>query len=247
MKLIHGDCIVEMNNLIEDDTHVDLVLTDLPYGTTQCRWDNIISFEDMWDCLNRLCPDSPCIFFGNEPFSSRLRLSNLNEYKYDLVWDKMIRTGHLNAKKQPLRQFENIMVFYNKQPTYNPIMWIGKEENHPHKTLKKTTNVYGKHHEVPTKLTRKKYPTNIIQVNARAKECNNVNRVHPTQKPVDLLEYLIRTYSNEGDIVLDFTMGSGSCGVACKNTNREFIGIELEKKYYDIAVERCGNIQSRLI
>ena len=242
MKLIHGDCIVEMNNLIEDDTHVDLVLTDLPYGTTQCRWDNIISFEDMWDCLNRLCPDSPCIFFGNEPFSSRLRLSNLNEYKYDLVWDKMIRTGHLNAKKQPLRQFENIMVFYNKQPTYNPIMWIGKEENHPHKTLKKTTNVYGKHHEVPTKLTRKKYPTNIIQVNARAKECNNVNRVHPTQKPVDLLEYLIRTYSNEGDIVLDFTMGSGSCGVACKNTNREFIGIELEEEYFKIAKERIYEV-----
>ena len=242
MKLIHGDCIVEMNNLIEDDTHVDLVLTDLPYGTTQCRWDNIISFEDMWDCLNRLCPDSPCIFFGNEPFSSRLRLSNLNEYKYDLVWDKMIRTGHLNAKKQPLRQFENIMVFYNKQPTYNPIMWIGKEENHPHKTLKKTTNVYGKHHEVPTKLTRKKYPTNIIQVNARAKECNNVNRVHPTQKPVDLLEYLIRTYSNEGDTVLDFTMGSGSCGVACKNTNREFIGIELEEEYFKIAKERIYEV-----
>ena len=242
MKLIHGDCIVEMNNLIEDDTHVDLVLTDLPYGTTQCRWDNIISFDDMWDCLNRLCPDSPCIFFGNEPFSSRLRLSNLNEYKYDLVWDKMIRTGHLNAKKQPLRQFENIMVFYNKQPTYNPIMWIGKEENHPHKTLKKTTNVYGKHHEVPTKLTRKKYPTNIIQVNARAKECNNVNRVHPTQKPVDLLEYLIRTYSNEGDIVLDFTMGSGSCGVACKNTNREFIGIELEEEYFKIAKERIYEV-----
>jgi len=242
MRLIQGDCIEEMQKLIDEGVKVDLVLTDLPYGTTQCRWDNIISFEDMWDCLNRLCPDSPCIFFGNEPFSSRLRLSNLNEYKYDLVWDKMIRTGHLNAKKQPLRQFENIMVFYNKQPTYNPIMWIGKEENHPHKTLKKTTNVYGKHHEVPTKLTRKKYPTNIIQVNARAKECNNVNRVHPTQKPVDLLEYLIRTYSNEGDIVLDFTMGSGSCGVACKNTNREFIGIELEEEYFKIAKERIYEV-----
>ena len=227
---------------------MDLILTDLPYGTTQCRWDNIIPFGPMWERINQLINDrTPCIFFGNEPFSSRLRLSNLKNYKYDLVWDKLVRTGHLNAKKQPLRQFENIMVFYKKQPTYNPIMWIGKEENHPHKTKKKTTTVYGEHHEVPTKLTKEKYPTNIIQVNARSKECNNVNQVHPTQKPVALLEYLIKTYSNENDTVLDFTMGSGSTGVACRNTNRDFIGIELDKTYFDIAVERINNYQRKLI
>ena len=248
IRLIQGDCIKAMHDLINENIKVDLVLTDLPYGTTQCRWDTIIPFTDMWDCLKELTlPTTPVIFFGNEPFSSYLRLSNIKDYKYDVVWDKIVRTGHLNAKKQMLRQFENIMIFYNKQCTYNPIMWEGKEENHPHKTTKKTTNVYGSHHEVPTRLTKMKYPSNIIHVNARSNECNNTKRVHPTQKPVELLEYLIKTYSNENDLVLDFTMGSGSTGVACQNTNRDFIGIELDKDYYSIAVERVNNVQSKLI
>lgn len=248
MRLIQGDCIEEMNNLINEGVKVDLSLTDLPYGTTQCKWDSIIPFTTMWQSLHELIKkDTPMVFFGNEPFSSQLRNSNLEEYKYDLMWDKVIRTGHLNAQKQPLRQFENIMVFYDKQPTYNPVMWEGDEENHPHKTTKKTTNVYGSHHEVPTKLTKMKYPTNIIQVNARANECNNTKRVHPTQKPVELMEYLIKTYSNENDIVLDFTMGSGSTGVACRNLNRDFIGIELDSEYYQIAFNRINNYQERLV
>ena len=239
IKLIHGDCITEMHKLIEENVKVDLILTDLPYGTTQCRWDNIIPFEEMWDCIHRITlPNTAILLFGSEPFSSRLRLSNLKEYKYDIIWDKIVRSGFLNAKKQPLRQYENIHIFYKKQPTYNPIMWIGKEENHPHKTKQKTNNVYGEHHETPTILTREKYPTNIIQVNARANECNNTKRLHPTQKPIELLEYLIKTYSNPHDTVLDFTMGSGSTGVACQNTNRDFIGIELEKEYYDVARNR---------
>ena len=248
MRLIQGDCIEEMNNLINEGVKVDLSLTDLPYGTTQCKWDSIIPFTNMWQSLHELIKkDTPMVFFGNEPFSSQLRNSNLEEYKYDLMWDKVIRTGHLNAQRQPLRQFENIMVFYDKQPTYNPVMWEGDEENHPHKTTKKTTNVYGSHHEVPTKLTKMKYPTNIIQVNARANECNNTKRVHPTQKPVELMEYLIKTYSNENDIVLDFTMGSGSTGVACRNLNRDFIGIELDSEYYQIALNRINNYQERLV
>ena len=239
MRLIQGGCIEEMQNLIDEGVTVDLILTDLPYGTTQCKWDNIIPFNEMWNSINELSYDrTPCILFGDEPFSSNLRMSNIDNYKYDYVWNKSIRTGHLNAKKRPMKQTEDIIVFYQKQPCYNPIMWKGKEENHPHKTTRKTTNVYNTHQEVPTKLTKMKYPTNIIQVNARAKECNNLNRVHPTQEPVDLLEYLIRTFTNEGDLVLDFTMGSGSTGVACMNTNRDFIGIELDKEYYDIAVER---------
>jgi site-specific DNA-methyltransferase (adenine-specific) len=239
MKLIQGDCLVEMKNLIKDNVKVDLVLTDLPYGTTQCKWDSVIPFNKMWSILHKLTyKNSAMIFFGNEPFSSHLRLSNINEFKYDLLWDKIVRTGHLNANRQPLRQFENIMVFYEKQPKYNPIMWVGKEVNHPHKTTKKTTNVYGKHHEVPTKLTKDKYPTNIIKINARANECNNIKRVHPTQKPVELLEYLIETYTDKNDTVLDFTMGSGSTGVACKNLDRDFIGIEIDENYYNIAKER---------
>ena len=238
-----------MQKLIKENVKFDLILTDLPYGTTQCKWDTIIPFNEMWECIHRLTySTTPVILFGNEPFSSHLRLSNLKEYKYDIIWDKIIRTGHLNSKKQPLRQYENIIVFYRKQSVYNPIMWEGKEENHPHKTSKKTTNVYGKHHEVPTNLTKMKYPSNIVQVNARSNECNNTKRVHPTQKPVALLEYLIKTYSNENDTVLDFTMGSGSTGIACQNTNRDFIGIELDKEYYDIAVERItGGTQTKLI
>ena len=249
INLIQGDCLDVLPKLIGDGVKVDLILTDLPYGTTQCKWDTIIPFDDMWNLINGLKRDrhTPVILFGNEPFSSNLRLSNIKEYKYDIVWDKIIRTGHLNSKRQPLRQVENILIFYDKQCTYNPIMWEGEEENHPHKTDKKTTNVYGKHKEVPTKLTKMKYPTNIIQVNARADECNNTKRVHPTQKPVTLLEYLIKTYSNENDVVLDFTMGSGSTGVASQNLNRNFIGIELDKEYFNIAKERINNCQTKLI
>ena len=247
-QIYNNDCITIMQELANENTKVDLILTDLPYGTTQCKWDNIIDYKDMWTCIHKLTRDNtPILLFGNEPFSSHLRLSNLKEYKYDIIWDKIVRSGFLNAKKQPLRQYENIHVFYCKQPTYNPIMWIGKEENHPHNTSRKNTNVYGEHKEVPTKLTKEKYPTNIIQVNARANECNNTKRVHPTQKPVALLEYLIKTYTNPNDTVLDFTMGSGSTGVACRNTNRDFIGIELDTDYYNTAVERINDGQSRLI
>ena len=249
MKLINGDCLEEMKKLIDEGVKVDLILTDLPYGTTNCKWDSVIPFEEMWDLLYRIKKDThtPILLFGDEPFSSNLRMSNINDYRYDWKWDKVVRTGHLNSKKRPLKQIEDILVFYEKQPYYNPIMWMGKEENHPHKTRKKNTNVYNSHHEVPAKLTKMKYPKNIIQVNARANECNNTKRVHPTQKPVVLLEYLIKTYTVENDVVLDFTMGSGSTGVACKNLNRDFIGIELNKTIFEIAEKRINSFQTKLI
>ena len=248
-KIIQGDCLKEIQKLTKKDIKADLILTDLPYGTTQCKWDNIIPYETLWETIHNITkPSTPIILFGNEPFSSYLRISNIKEYKYDIIWDKIIRTGHLNSKKQPLRQYENIIVFYQKQPTYNPIMWKGKEENHPHKTTKKTTNVYGKHHEVPTRLTKMKYPSNIVKVNARSNECNNTKRLHPTQKPIELLEYLIKTYTNPKDLVIDFTMGSGSTGIACQNLNRNFIGIEIDKEYYNIAAKRLkNNNQTKLI
>ena len=234
--IICGDCLQILPQL---NRKYDLILTDIPYGTTHCKWDTPIPLETMW---NQLCgvkhSRTPVVLFGNEPFSSKLRLSNLNEYKYDWMSDKIIRTGHLNSNRQPLRQYENIIVFYKKQPTYNPQMWIGKETNHPHKTKNKKTNIYGKHHEVPTKQTFQKYPSNIIQVNARNNECNNTRRVHPTQKPVKLLEYIIRTYTDKNDNVLDFTMGSGSTGVACQNTHRKFTGIEIDPDTYQIAKKR---------
>ena len=248
MRLINGDCIEEMNALIDEDVKVDLVLTDLPYGTTQCKWDSIIPFEPMWDCVNQLTNErTPCVFFGNEPFSSRLRLSNLNNYKYDIIWDKIVRTGFLNANRQPLRQYENIMIFYKKQCVYNPIKWKGKEPSHPHILKKRKNNVYGYSKDHVSEQTKWKYPTNIYQCNSSKDEVNHTARFHPTQKPVALLEYLIKTYSNEGDTVLDFTMGSGSTGVACRNTNRDFIGIELDEEYYNIAKERIFDNQARLI
>lgn len=249
-NLIQGDCIEEMQKLIDDDIKVDMVLTDPPYNITQCKWDTNVDINKMWKCLKQLTNlNTPIILFGNEPFSSSIRLSQPTLYKYDIIWDKEVRTGHLNAKRQPLRQYENIMVFYNKQPTYNPLMWTGKEENHSHRTKKRTTNVYGKHHEVPTKKTKQKYPTNIVKFNARKDECNNTKRLHPTQKPVKLLEYLILTYTNKGDTILDFTMGSGSTGVACINTNRNFIGIEIDTNYYEIANDRLNkaNEQNTLL
>lgn len=138
-KLIHGDCLEEMDKLIRIGQKVDLILTDPPYGTTNCKWDSIIPFEEMWDCLNQLKKETtPIILFGNEPYSSKVRLSNIKNYKYDIMWNKVARSGFLNAKKQPLRQFENIMVFYDKQCTYNPIMWEGKQVNHSRKVKRDT-------------------------------------------------------------------------------------------------------------
>ena len=164
INLINGDCLDEMQKLIDDDVKVDLVLTDLPYNITQCKWDSQIPIPLMWETLKPLLYDNtPVLLFGNEPFSSSLRLSNPN-YKYDIIWNKVARTGFLNAKKQPLRQFENIMVFYKKQCTYNPIMWEGKEANLPHKVKRNTprnTSVYNSHNDFLAKRTKMKYPTNV--------------------------------------------------------------------------------------
>ena len=251
MRLINGNCLEELPKLINESINVDLVLTDLPYGITNCKWDEVIPFDEMWKLVHNITSErTPIIFFGNEPFSSRLRLSNIKEYKYDIIWDKIVRTGFLNANRQPLRQYENIIVFYRKQCYYNPIKWEGEEPSHPHAIVrKKTHNVYNPCNDMPYVPTKWKYPTNIYKLNAAENECQNAKRVHPTQKPVALLEYLIKTFSKGGDLVLDFTMGSGTTGVACKNLNRDFIGIELNEDYFNIAVERINNagVQQKLI
>lgn len=249
MKLIHGDCLVELPKLIGGGQKVDLIITDLPYGITNCKWDEVIPFDVMWNYINQITDErSPIILFGNEPFSSRLRLSNLKNYKYDIIWNKVVRTGFLNANRQPMRQYENIIVFYRKQCYYNPIKWEGEEPSHTRGIIRtRSHNVYNPVEDMPYLPTKWKYPTNIIEFNSQVNECQNAKRFHPTQKPVALLEYLIKTFSKEGDVVLDFTMGSGSTGVACRNTNRDFIGIELDKEYYDIAVDRINNYQEKLI
>ena len=239
-KLYKGDCLEIMDKLIEEGVKVDMILTDPPYGTTACKWDTVIPFEPMWERLNKLIkPKTPIILFGSEPFSSALRMSNIKNYKYDWIWEKEQGVGFQLVKYRPLIKNENISVFCNKTPFYNPQM-IKLDKP---KKIKRKAGSNGKSETSPLKYSDErisvytyKYPVNILQYKRE-------RGLHPTQKPVPLLEYLIKTYTNEGDLVLDFTMGSGSTGVACLNTNRRFIGIELDEKYFNIAKDRLENFK----
>ena len=224
-------------------------------GSTACKWDSVIPLDEMWKRLNKLVnKNTPICLFSDEPFTSRLIMSNIKNFKYRITWDKIVGGGFLNAKKIPLKEVEDICVFYEKLPVYNPQMTERTESEIKiyKRKLQKTykvedrnlyNSVYNKHKSNTERNDIKnKYPTNLIRFNSKTKECNSRKRVHPTQKPVDLLEYLIKTYTNEGDLILDFTMGSGSTGVACLNTNRRFIGIELDENYFNIAKERLSKI-----
>lgn len=248
ITLIHGDCLEILPTIA--DKSVDAVICDLPYGTTQCKWDVVIPLDKLWEQYKRIIkPNGAIVLFAVEPFASYLRLSNLDWYKYDWIWDKKHPTGQLNSKKQPLRQHELICVFYKKQCTYNPIMhtnrlsrsFVGRVD----KSNKMSDN-YGKQYDYVSNIQTgsESYPRSIItqtSVIGNSKE----KVAHPTQKPVALLEYLIKTYTNEGDCVLDCTMGSGSTMVACANTGRRGIGIELMQEYYDIAVKRVRDAQAQ--
>lgn len=219
------------------DESIDMVLTDPPYGTTACKWDSVIPFEPMWEQLERVIkPNGAICLFGSEPFSSALRMSNIKNYKYDWIWDKKSTNGFLNAKKRPLKRYEIISVFSNRTPVYYPIMEErGKPRNKISYNHKKGDGdmVYGKFKN-QSSFNNLYYPTNVLEFS----NADQKGKLHPTQKPVALLEYLIKTYTNESETVLDFTMGSGSTGVACVNTGRNFIGIELDTKYFNIAEQR---------
>ena len=223
IELIQGDCVEVMKEI--PDKSVDMILCDLPYGTTACKWDNIIPFEPLWEQLNRIIkPNGAICLFGSEPFSSHLRLSNINKYKYDWIWKKR-PVNFLNAKKQPLRETENIMVFNSK--VYFPQGLIYKQRINKRSN---STETNGEHGKANVSLYTN-YPRQLLEyVGERG--------LHPTQKPVPLVEYLIKTYTNENDIVLDNTMGSGTTGVACVITSRNFIGMELDDKYFEIAERR---------
>jgi len=232
-ELMFGDCLERMKEI--GDGSVDMVLADLPYGTTACKWDSVIPFAPLWEQYKRVCKKNAAIVLtASQPFTSALVMSNLDWFKYCWVWDKVNRpTGHLNAKKQPLRETEDIAVFYFKQPTYNPQMVDGKPYT---ATGSKKSDCYGAQKTTTTVCTGERYPRNVIKI--AADERGTVGRIHPTQKPVALMEYLIRTYTNEGETVLDNTMGSGTTGVACMNTKRRFIGIERDQNYFEIASDR---------
>ena len=249
MDLRKGNCLEVMKGI--ETGSIDAIITDPPYGTTQCKWDSVIDFDLMWEQLNRIIkPNGAIVLFGSQPFTSALVMSNPKMFKYDWVWDKINGSNFLNAKKQPLRSNENISVFYKKQCTYNPQL-IDRDNKNIRDPKKEYGNgmgtVYGntkpnfmfnEGREIP--LT-KGYPKNIISINNKEKEMHPSKVLHSTQKPIALMEYLIKTYTNENETVLDFTMGSGSTGVACKNTNRSFIGIEMDDKYFNIASERINN------
>lgn len=220
-----------------------MILCDLPYGTTACKWDNIIPFKPLWEQYNRIIKDNGVIaLFGTEPFSSFLRLSNLRNFKYDLIWEKERPTNIMNMKKQFGKVHEVISVFYKKQPTYNPIMEPAKQPKNNNKSKNNSQMGYMNNIEtanITSKISddydhTKRYPRSVLKFSRGTRH----NGFHPTQKPVLLLEYLIRTYTNDGDTVLDNCMGSGSTGVACVNLNRNFIGMELDPQYFGIAKKR---------
>ncbi len=234
VNLMKGDCLELMKSI--PDGSVDLILTDPPYGTTQCKWDSVIPFDLMWEQLKRVIkPNGAILLFGSEPFSSALRMSNIKQYKYDWVWDKKIPSGMCNAKIMPMKQSENISVFINGKNFYYPQM---VQRDNPIKSGGMTGSLSAGAKglkKIETKVYTEKYPTTHLVFDKIRK-----GSLHPTQKPVALLEYLTKTYTQEGETVLDFTMGSGSTGVACVNTSRNFIGIEMDENYFNIAESRIN-------
>ena len=233
IELWQGDCLELMKDI--PDKSIDMILCDLPYGTTACKWDVIIPFEPLWEQYNRIIKDNGAIvLFGSEPFSSYLRMSNIKNFKYDWIWNKKLAGNGILAKKQPLKIHEIVSVF--NSGIYIPQMTKGRYRK---KMGLKESEITGGNSYAKQTENDLYYPKSILEYgigNMRK------GRLHPTQKPVALLEYLIKTYTNEGDVVLDNCMGSGSTGVACVNTNRDFIGIELDKDYFNIAKQRItGN------
>lgn len=238
IEIKHGDCLELMKGI--PDGSVDMILCDLPYGTTKNKWDTVIPFDPMWEQYKRIVKGNAAIvLFGSEPFSTMLRHSNLRMFRYDWIWKKNKATQYLNANKMPLNDFEIVSVFYDKLPKYNPQMGQGKKYSNKHKPGD-SGDCYGNVGFSEKKDITTRYPRRIIEFNVDMKA-----EFHSTQKPVSLLEYLVKTYTNEGDVVLDNCMGSGSTGVACVNTGRRFIGIELDKDYFDIAKQRIEEAQRK--
>ena len=238
-----GDCLEVMKTI--KDNSIDAIITDPPYGTTACKWDSVIPFDLMWEQLNRIIkPNGAIVLFGSEPFSSALRMSNIKMYKYDWYWKKARPGGFVNAKLKPLKDIEVISIFSegttanrsNRNMPYNPqgLIEVNKEWIRPQTYGSgKGVNPTRKSHQLERVIKYEGYPRQILEY-----KNHNIGNVHPTQKPVALMEYLIKTYTNENETVLDFTMGSGSTLVACQNTNRKGIGIEMEESYFKIAENR---------
>jgi len=249
-KIYNMDCLEGMDVMIQQGIKVDAVITDIPYGTTQCSWDAVIPFDKMWNKLKLLRYDNtPIILFGKQPFTSFLNISNINEFRYEIIWEKDKGTDFGNAKRKPLNIHENISVFYKKQPTYNVIYDLGKPyirknkrsnntEDLNFKSDNRTYQYFIKNNSGIWINKGKRTPTTIRKFNRVS--AGGQKPLHPTEKPLELIEWLIKSYSLEGDLILDFTIGSGTTAIACINTNRNFIGFELNKEYYEIAKNRIN-------
>jgi len=243
-KIIQGDCLEVMKNI--PDKSIDMILADLPYGTTSCKWDTIIPFEPLWEQYKRIIKDNGAIVLtASQPFTSALVMSNVKMFKYELVWNKMIGGNFIQANKRILPSHENILVFYKTLPTYNP------QKTKKEKSIIRPNNNGSSGNSINSMSVAKNsigrdntmsFPVSILNYSSKMQECNALHRIHPTQKPVALFEYLIKTYTNEGDLVLDNVAGSGTTGVACKMLGRNYILIEKEPEYVKICEERLKAI-----
>jgi len=240
-KIYHGDCLDIMDKLIDAGIKVDAIITDIPYGTTNCAWDSVIPFDNMWKRLKTLRKENtPIALFGSEPFSSQLRLSNIKEYKYDWYWRKSKANGFLNAKKMPLKDIETISVFYNKLPLYNPqdIIICTKEIINNKAKMDNSNHISGQNGGA---IKSKNYIQESTNYPRQILDFPSVSRPHlGVQKPIQLMEYLINTYTKENDLVLDFTCGSGTTLCACIKNSRKYIGIEKNEQIYNIAIDRIS-------
>jgi len=242
-----GDCLEVMKTI--EDNSIDAIICDLPYGTTDCKWDSVIPFDLMWSELNRIIkPNGAIVLFGSEPFSSALRMSNLKGYKYDWIWSKKMTGGFANAKYKPMKAHEEIIVFSNDVINYYPQMIERTEKELKRFAYKSKETTKSDHRSCKGKTgnrfdNKMKYPSTVININGIVNSSNEKAK-HPTQKPLELMRYLINTYSNKGDTILDFTMGSGTTMLACKNLNRNGIGIENDEGYFKIAQQRINKIDT---
>lgn len=240
-KTVIGDCTLYLANCLDVLPFLpafDAVITDPPYGMTQCSWDSVIPLDDMWEAMKKVtAKKTPVVIFGAEPFSSTLRMSNLRQFKYDWIWHKSLATGFLNAKKQPLRRHEIISVFCDGAPPYHPQKTVGHKRRVCARLPDRQSGVYSMLKKESRYDSTERYPTSVLSFAS----CSPNTRCHPTQKPVELLKYLVNTYSTAGATILDFAMGSGTTGVACAMLGRKFTGIETIPEYYEIACQRIAD------
>lgn len=236
-----GDCLSILPLISAQGIKAQMVFSDPPYGTTHCRWDSVIDLSMMWRAVQGVSyPNTPILIFGQQPFSSALGYSNIKNLRYSWIWEKAQPTGFLNSKRMPMKAHEEILVFYQKLPVYNPIKTSGHVKKvvlARHQEKCNQGDIYNSHQKFSDYISTERYPRSVIKF----KTDKQTESLHSTQKPVALLEYLIKTYTNEDDLIIDFAMGSGSCAIACMNTNRRFLGIELDTEIFNIAVKRINN------